>query len=205
MKKKLRSFLSILDSMQWAKKPSHAFVLLTWSAAEFLQMFVILIFSLISGFHKPASYSSINWEEQIRHLKQLSFTLCSILIMLLLSTPMHSFGSWIILQTCITPFFTFNFRSCGLQINYQLLLAAHSWQYNAIQESRHFFAQFVHCVEGLYCKRQVQCQILTPTPSPPSECVPLRLWCGGRIHSLGGEGEGSIVGRRQTLLCTLFM
>jgi hypothetical protein len=34
-----------------------------------------------------------------------------------------------------------------------------------------------------------------PTPSPPGECVyPPSLWCGGRTHSLGGEGvEGSIV------------
>ncbi len=29
-----------------------------------------------------------------------------------------------------------------------------------------------------------------PTPSPLSECVPPRLWCGGRTHSLGGEGVG---------------
>jgi hypothetical protein len=29
-----------------------------------------------------------------------------------------------------------------------------------------------------------------PTPSPPGECVPPRLWCGGRTHSLGGEGVG---------------
>jgi hypothetical protein len=48
--------------------------------------------------------------------------------------------------------------------------------------------------ERSYCKRPVQClassKILTPTPSPPGECVPLRLWCGGRTHSLGGEGVG---------------
>jgi hypothetical protein len=50
--------------------------------------------------------------------------------------------------------------------------------------------------------------ILTPRPlTPPSECVPpLRLWCGGRTHSLGGEGvEGHYLGRRQTQLCTLHM
>jgi hypothetical protein len=29
-----------------------------------------------------------------------------------------------------------------------------------------------------------------PTPSPPGECVPPRLWCGGRTHSLGEEGVG---------------
>ncbi len=29
-----------------------------------------------------------------------------------------------------------------------------------------------------------------PPPSPPGECVPFRLWCGGRTHSLGGEGVG---------------
>jgi hypothetical protein len=49
-------------------------------------------------------------------------------------------------------------------------------------------------VDGLYCKRPIQClassEILTPTPSPPGECVPARLWCGGRTHSLGGEGVG---------------
>jgi hypothetical protein len=56
--------------------------------------------------------------------------------------------------------------------------------------------------EGLYCKRPIQClassEILKPPPpppSPPGECVTLRLWCGGRTHSLGGEGvgRGSIV------------
>jgi hypothetical protein len=29
-----------------------------------------------------------------------------------------------------------------------------------------------------------------PSPSPPGECVPPRLWCVGRTHSLGGEGWG---------------
>jgi hypothetical protein len=38
-----------------------------------------------------------------------------------------------------------------------------------------------------------------PTPSPPVECVPPRLWCGGRTHSLGGERVGGqYFGRRQT-------
>jgi hypothetical protein len=49
-------------------------------------------------------------------------------------------------------------------------------------------------VERLYCKRPILClassKILTPTPSPPSECVPPRLWCGGRTHSLSVEGVG---------------
>ncbi len=51
-------------------------------------------------------------------------------------------------------------------------------------------------VERLYCKRPIQClassKILTPhpPPPPPGECVPSRLWCGGRTHSLGGEGWG---------------
>jgi hypothetical protein len=41
-------------------------------------------------------------------------------------------------------------------------------------------------------------------PSPPGEFVPPRRWCGGRTHSLGGEGMGGqYFGRRQTLLCTL--
>jgi hypothetical protein len=51
-----------------------------------------------------------------------------------------------------------------------------------------------HTVDRLYCKRPIQCResskILTPTPSPPGECVPPRLWCGRRIHLLGGEGGG---------------
>jgi hypothetical protein len=29
-----------------------------------------------------------------------------------------------------------------------------------------------------------------PPPSSLGECVPPRLWCGGRTHSLGGEGVG---------------
>ncbi len=32
-----------------------------------------------------------------------------------------------------------------------------------------------------------------PTSSPPGECVPSRLWCGGRTHSLGGEGVGGSI------------
>jgi hypothetical protein len=27
-----------------------------------------------------------------------------------------------------------------------------------------------------------------PTPSSPGECLSPRLWCGGRTHSLGGDG-----------------
>ncbi len=60
-------------------------------------------------------------------------------------------------------------------------------------------------VEGLYCKRPIQCLASSEllTPPPPGECVP-RLWCGGRTHSLGGEGVGGQqFGRRQALLCTL--
>ncbi len=41
-------------------------------------------------------------------------------------------------------------------------------------------------VERLYCKRPILClassKILTP-----------RLWCGGRTHSLGGEGGGGSI------------
>jgi hypothetical protein len=37
-----------------------------------------------------------------------------------------------------------------------------------------------------------------PPPPPP------RLWCGGRTHSLGGEGVGvQYFGRCQTQICTL--
>ncbi len=47
-------------------------------------------------------------------------------------------------------------------------------------------------VEGLYCKRPIQClassEMLTPHPLTPGECVPPRLWCGRRTHSLSGEG-----------------
>jgi hypothetical protein len=32
-----------------------------------------------------------------------------------------------------------------------------------------------------------------PPPSPPGECVPPRLWCGGRTHSLGEEGGGGSI------------
>jgi hypothetical protein len=67
-------------------------------------------------------------------------------------------------------------------------------------------------VEGSNCKRPIQClassKILTPHPLTAQwvECVPPRLWCGGRTHSLGGEGVGGqYFGRRQTLLCTLHM
>ncbi len=52
-------------------------------------------------------------------------------------------------------------------------------------------------VEGLYCKRQIEClassEILTPPPTARRVCVlctPPPLWCGGRTHSLGGEGVG---------------
>jgi hypothetical protein len=30
-----------------------------------------------------------------------------------------------------------------------------------------------------------------PSPSPPDDCV--GLWCGGRTHSLGGEGGGGSI------------
>jgi hypothetical protein len=40
------------------------------------------------------------------------------------------------------------------------------------------------CVEGLNCKRPIQClascEILTPHPSPPGECVPPAFGAGGR-------------------------
>ncbi len=57
-----------------------------------------------------------------------------------------------------------------------------------------FVLYCMYCAEGLYCKRPIQClassEILTPTPSPPGECVPPCLWCGGSKHTLGGEGVG---------------
>jgi hypothetical protein len=93
---------------------------------EFARIFNDFNFFVDFWISQTSQPFSMNWGEQIRHFKQLSSTLCSILILLLLSTPLHSLGSWLTLQTCITPLFTFNFRSCGLQINYQLLLAAYS-------------------------------------------------------------------------------
>jgi hypothetical protein len=43
-------------------------------------------------------------------------------------------------------------------------------------------------------------------PHRPASVYPPRLWCGGKTHSLGGEGVGGqYFGRRQTLLCTLHM
>jgi hypothetical protein len=42
---------------------------------------------------------------------------------------------------------------------------------------------YLNSVEGLYCKRPIQClassEILTPHPSPPGECVSPRLDAGG--------------------------
>jgi hypothetical protein len=49
-------------------------------------------------------------------------------------------------------------------------------------------------VEGLYCKRPIQClasfKILTPHPLTARRVCTPRLLCGGRTHSLGGEGVG---------------
>jgi hypothetical protein len=64
-------------------------------------------------------------------------------------------------------------------------------------------------VEGLYCKRPIQCLASSKNidPPPPHRHRPASvypLWCGGRTHSLDGEGVGvnsSEFGRRQTLLC----
>ncbi len=51
-------------------------------------------------------------------------------------------------------------------------------------------------LERLYCKRPIQClaasKILTPH-RPASVCVPPRLLCGGRTHSLVGEGGGGSI------------
>jgi hypothetical protein len=65
-----------------------------------------------------------------------------------------------------------------------------------------------HTVEGLFCKRPIQClassKILIP-PRPLTTrrvCTP-RLWCGGRTHAGWRGGGGQYFGRRQTLLCTL--
>jgi hypothetical protein len=64
-------------------------------------------------------------------------------------------------------------------------------------------------VEELYCKRPIQCmassKILTHLPLTTRRVCTPRLWCGGRTHSLGGEGVGGQYFRRQTLLCTLHL
>ncbi len=53
------------------------------------------------------------------------------------------------------------------------------------------------CVEGLYCKRPIQCltssKILTPHPPHCPASVyppPPTIGAGGGTHSLGGEGVG---------------
>jgi hypothetical protein len=49
---------------------------------------------------------------------------------------------------------------------------------------------WVLSVERLYCKRPIQ-NIDPPPPNRPASVnppPPHRLWCGGRTHSLGGEG-----------------
>jgi len=52
-------------------------------------------------------------------------------------------------------------------------------------------------VEGLYCKRPIQClassEILTPPPPHRSASV---YPPGGRTHSLGGEGMGGSIVRK---------
>ncbi len=68
-------------------------------------------------------------------------------------------------------------------------------------------------VEGLYCKRSIQClvssEILTPHPlTARRACTPPpRLWWEGRTHSLGGEGvEGSLVRKTpETALYSIFV
>jgi hypothetical protein len=70
-------------------------------------------------------------------------------------------------------------------------------------EAAMHWSMVTHCwmlliVERLYCKRPIQCQasskIFTPPPPTlPGECVPPRLWCGGRTHSLSGEGGGGSI------------
>jgi hypothetical protein len=45
--------------------------------------------------------------------------------------------------------------------------------------------------------------VFTPHPPTARRVFTSRFWCGGRTHSLGGEGVGGQ--RRQTLLCTLCM
>ncbi len=65
-------------------------------------------------------------------------------------------------------------------------------------------------VEGLYCKRPIQClassKILTPHPLTARRVCTLPPLVRGRTHSLGGKGlGGQYFGRRRTLLCTLYI
>jgi hypothetical protein len=52
-------------------------------------------------------------------------------------------------------------------------------------------------VEELYCKRPIQClassEILTLHPLTARRECTARHWCGGRTHSLGGEGVGGSI------------
>jgi hypothetical protein len=54
-----------------------------------------------------------------------------------------------------------------------------------------------YTVERLYCKRPILClassKILTPHPPHRPASVHPRLWCGGRTHSLDGEGGGGSI------------
>ncbi len=57
----------------------------------------------------------------------------------------------------------------------------------------------VACSYRYYCKRPIlwlaSSKILTPPPLPthrPDSVYP-RLWCGGRTHTLGGEGGGGSI------------
>jgi len=74
---------------------------------------------------------------------------------------------------------------------------------------RHIFRYFISWRDN--CKRPIlrlaSSKILTPhPPHHPASVYPPPLWCGGRTHSLVGEGGwGQYFGRRQTQLCYLHM
>jgi hypothetical protein len=57
-----------------------------------------------------------------------------------------------------------------------------------------YYFSLLELVEGLYCKRPIQClassDLLTPHPLTARRVCISRLWCGGRTHSLEGEGVG---------------
>jgi hypothetical protein len=57
-----------------------------------------------------------------------------------------------------------------------------------------FIAECSAIRRGINCKRPIQClassEILTTRPLTDRRVYPPRLWCGGRTHSLGGEGVG---------------
>ncbi len=91
-------------------------------------------------------------------------------------------GNWLIINIC-SKMFTYTTTLIYLAVDGNLPKVIALW------------FGIVKNVEGLYCKRPIQClassELLTPHPLTRRVCTPPpRLWYGGRTHSLGGEGVG---------------